>query len=56
MFVEGYNVLGNLHKDCLLDPIEAEKFYNKAIQIKPDYTEAIQNLGVMDLPNFSECI
>jgi tetratricopeptide (TPR) repeat protein len=31
------------------DPIEAEKYYKKAIEIKPDYTNAYLNLAILKL-------
>jgi len=42
---ELYNVLGIVYENSRKDPETAQKYYEKALSIDPDYVEAIGNLG-----------
>jgi len=42
---ELYNVLGIVYENSKKDPETAQKYYEKALSIDPDYIEAVGNLG-----------
>ena len=42
---ELYNVMGRVYETGLKDYDNAEKFFRKALEFNPDYTDALSNLG-----------